>query len=79
MTLNTSALRQMVHEIMTTHMGEISCPACFEQIDRFAEIALSGRNAAQAMPLVQDHLDHCQECRQEFQVLLFILRHMAEE
>jgi hypothetical protein len=39
---------------------------------------LFGLNAAQAMPLVHEHLHMCGECREEFEVLLAALR-AAEE
>lgn len=68
--MDAAMLRQMVHEIITTHPDEIGCDECFEQLDRFVELELAGKNAAQAMPLVQDHLSRCQDCREEFEALL---------
>ena len=75
--LDVATLRQMVHGIITTRPDEISCDECFEQLDRFVELELAGKNAAQAMPLVQDHLNRCRDCRQEFEALLTALRAMA--
>ena len=72
-----SALRQMVYDIFTTRPDEIGCQECFEQLDRFVELTLAGKNAAEAMPLVQDHLDHCSDCREEFEALLAALRALA--
>ena len=46
----------------------------FQVLDRFAEMTLIGKNAAEAMPLVQDHLNRCGNCREEFQALLVALR-----
>jgi hypothetical protein len=46
----------------------------YEQLDRFAELLLSGKNAAEALPLVQDHLERCGNCREEFEALLVALR-----
>jgi predicted anti-sigma-YlaC factor YlaD len=39
---------------------------------------LSGLNAAQAMPLVQEHLKMCGECREEFEALLMALQATEE-
>ena len=75
--LDVATLRQMVHSIITTRPDEISCDECFEQLDRFVELELAGKNAAQAMPLVQDHLNRCRDCRQEFEALLTALRAIA--
>jgi predicted anti-sigma-YlaC factor YlaD len=43
-------------------------------VDRFVEMELAGLDAAEAMPLVQDHLDKCGSCREEFEALLRALR-----
>jgi hypothetical protein len=75
--LDVATLRQMVHGIITTRPDEINCDECFEQLDRFVELELAGKNAAQAMPLVQDHLNRCRDCRQEFEALLTALRAIA--
>ena len=75
--LDVATLRQMVDGIITTRPDEISCDECFEQLDRFVELVLAGKNAAQAMPLVQDHLNRCRDCRQEFEALLTALRAIA--
>jgi predicted anti-sigma-YlaC factor YlaD len=67
----------MAREIITTRPDEIGCDECFEQLDRFVEMTLAGNNAAEAMPLVQDHLDRCHDCREEFEALLAALRALA--
>ena len=67
-------IKQMVQMVAATRPDEIGCDECFEQLDRFAEEVLTGKNAAEAMPLVQDHLDRCGDCREEFEALLAALR-----
>jgi hypothetical protein len=74
MTLDLDTLKQMVRGIITTRPDEIGCDECFEQLDRFVEMKLAGKNAAEAMPLVQDHLERCNDCREEFEALLVALR-----
>ena len=77
MTLDLDTLKQMAREIITTRPDEIGCDECFEQLDRFVEMTLAGKNAAEAMPLVQDHLERCDDCREEFEALLAALRALA--
>jgi bacterioferritin-associated ferredoxin len=67
-------LNLVVQEIADTREVEIGCDECFEQLDRFLEMKLSGLDAAQAIPLVQEHLEVCGECREEFEALLAALR-----
>lgn len=75
--LRPEQLKQMARMVAATRPDEIGCDECFEQLDRFAELHLAGKNAAEAMPLVQDHLDRCGDCREEFEALLAVLQ--AEE
>jgi hypothetical protein len=72
--LDTEAVKRMARGIATTRSDEIGCDECFEQVDQFVEVALAGKDAAEAMPLVQDHLNRCQDCREEFEALLSALR-----
>jgi hypothetical protein len=75
--LEIEKLKRLVRAIVTTRPDEIGCDECFEQLDRFVEMELVGRNPAEAMPLVEDHLSRCRECREEFEALLGALRAMA--
>ena len=77
MTLEPDTLKRMVQGIMTTHPDEIGCDHCFEQLDHFADTVLAGRDAAEALPLVQDHLSRCDDCREEFEALRTALRATA--
>jgi hypothetical protein len=79
MRLDRDTLKQLIHEAITTRPDEISCRQCFDHLDSFAEISLVGKNASEAMPLVQDHLEHCQECKQEFEALLLALEGFESE
>ena len=75
--LEVEKLKMLVRAIITTRPDEIGCDECFEQLDRFVEMELAGRNPAEAMPLVEDHLGRCRECREEFEALLGALRAVA--
>jgi len=68
------SIKHMVQMIAGTRPDEIGCDECFEQLDRFAELVLAGKSAAAALPLVQDHLNRCRDCREEFEALLAALR-----
>jgi hypothetical protein len=71
--LESQKLKQLVRGIATARPDEIGCGDCFEQLDCFVEMTLAGKNPTEAMPLVQDHLDRCGDCREEFEALLAAL------
>ena len=75
--LDPGWLKAIARGIATARPDGIDCGTCFEQMDRFVEMTLAGKNAAEALPLVQDHLDRCRDCREEFAALLLALRAVA--
>ena len=77
MRLEPATLKRIVHSALTARPDEIGCDDCFEQLNQFAEMVLAGKDAAEAMPLVQDHLNRCRDCREEFEALLAALRALA--
>ena len=60
---------QLVAMAMSTSADEIGCDEFFEQMDRFVELGLNGEDVAALMPLMQDHLDRCGDCREEYEAL----------
>jgi len=78
MKLSLDFLKKMVRAVATTKPDEIDCDGCFEQVDHFVELELQNKNAAEALPLVQDHLKRCKGCREEFEALLDCIRATTE-
>jgi hypothetical protein len=74
MKLEPAMLKQMIRAVIATHPDEIGCDDCFDELDRFVEMTLAGKNATEVIPLVEDHLLRCHNCREEFEALLTVLR-----
>ena len=77
MILAPALLRALLRASLETLPDEMSCGECADEVVRFAEVHLAGRDAAAAMPLVAEHLARCGECREEFEALLDGLRALA--
>ena len=77
MNLESDRLKRMVQDILTTPPIEIGCDECFAQLDAFAELWLAGKDTAEAMPLVHEHLMRCSNCREEFEALLTALQGLS--
>jgi hypothetical protein len=69
-------LKRIVRNILTAHPDEIGCETCFQQLDQFVDLVLAGKDAAAALPLVDDHLQRCANCREEFEALLKAVKAM---
>lgn len=74
MKLTPAFLSRLLAAVRTTRADEVSCADCDIQLSIFAEQTLAGRDAAEAMPLLADHLARCPDCREEFEALLEALR-----
>ena len=49
---------------------EVGCDECFDLLDRYVELELSGADAEPAIPGLRAHLDGCPACREEHASLL---------
>jgi predicted anti-sigma-YlaC factor YlaD len=57
---------------------EIGCDACFEELDRYVELEVAGKDADAAVPGFHAHLEGCPACREEHDSLLALVRSEAE-
>jgi hypothetical protein len=78
MELTKETIRKMMQSVKSTRDQELTCGHCYEELDRFIEMKLHKKNPEEAMPLVKDHLDRCQACREEYEVLLEALEAMVK-
>jgi len=77
--LKPVVVKKMVYGVLTTRPDEIDCDACLAELDRFVDLTLAGKDAAEALPLVADHLARCKDCREEFEALLAALSALSHE
>jgi predicted anti-sigma-YlaC factor YlaD len=53
---------------------EIGCDACFEVLDRYVDLEVSGKDADAAVPGLRAHLEGCPACREEHESLLELVK-----
>lgn len=70
-------LKQLLHHLGKTKADELGCDELFELLDEYTEAAARGQITEQLMPLVQQHLDQCHDCCEEYEALLSILKSEA--
>lgn len=70
-------MQKMMAMLSNTQDVELTCDDVFAVLDQFAELAARGENVAQLMPLIQQHLDMCEDCREEYKVLESIVHNVA--
>jgi len=72
--IDKEKFQQMLKVIEQTRQDELSCDQIESLICQYSEIVQDGGNAATFMPLIQHHLDLCQDCREEFEALMRVLK-----
>ena len=48
---------------------EVGCDECFDQLDRYVELEITGEPAHELMPALRAHLDGCPACAEEHESL----------
>ena len=67
-------LVRLLEQILSYHEADIDCDTCGDQLECLAELVAVGHDPKKLLPAVQAHLDCCNDCREEFEALLCILR-----
>jgi hypothetical protein len=62
-------LKQALGRLLGPADPEVSCEECFEELDRYVDLELSGVDADAAVPGLRAHLDGCPACREEHESL----------
>jgi hypothetical protein len=78
MKLSSETIRKLMGSIKSTRDQELICGHCYDELDHFIEMKLAGKDPAEAMPLVKEHLDRCKDCREEYEVLLEAIKTMID-
>ena len=63
------ALAPLVERLLGPATAEIGCDACFDELDRYVDLELRGKDADAAVPGMSAHLDGCPACREEHESL----------
>jgi hypothetical protein len=61
--------KHMLGRLLGPAKAEIGCDECFEQLDRFVDLQVTGHDADAALPGLRAHLQGCPACREEYESL----------
>ena len=64
-----SKLQPALGRLLGPAEAEVGCNECFDQLDRYVELALAGADADSALPGLRAHLEGCPACREEHESL----------
>jgi hypothetical protein len=69
----TDERRRLIAALLGPGEPELTCEECFEQIDRYVDLALSGADADRAVPGMRAHLTGCPACLEDHASLVAFL------
>ena len=78
MNLSVDQIGALLQAVSRTRDRELTCDECLGELGSFAELTLEGRPVEEAYDLVQQHLQICDECREDFALLLKALEGLVE-
>jgi len=60
---------QMLGRVLGPGAPELTCEQCFEELDRYVELAVAGDQADEQVPGMRAHLEGCPACAEDFHSL----------
>jgi hypothetical protein len=68
-----SEMKRTLGRLLGPPEPEVGCDVCFEELDRYVELELSGADADAAVPGLRAHLVGCPACREEHDSLFALV------
>lgn len=78
MALDAQQLECLLKMIQDTRELELSCPECAAQLDCYAQRILDGEPIDGLLQMVEQHLNACAGCNDEFHLILETIRAIGE-
>ncbi|HET9286210.1 MAG TPA: hypothetical protein VFO26_01515 [Gaiella sp.] len=66
-------LEQALGRLLGPAEPEVGCDICFDELDRYVELELAGKDADAAIPGLRAHLHGCPACREEHESLFALV------
>lgn len=76
--LKDEVVLKFLHVLENAREEELSCTEMYARLDEFVENEVQSKDADKITPLIQEHLDMCPECCEEYEALLTVLEHTKE-
>jgi hypothetical protein len=66
--------KQRLEQLLGPTGFEVTCDECFEQLDGYVELELTGSDPDQRFPGLRTHLEGCPACREDHESLLAFVK-----
>ena len=69
MKISEAQVQALLEMLTLTRDKEVSCDECLQSMAEFAETTLAGKTVTEGLQCIEEHLQLCGECREEFEAL----------
>jgi anti-sigma factor RsiW len=69
----TAPDRELVGRLLGPEGPELTCEQCFDALDRYVDLELSGAGADEQVPGMRAHLEGCPACDEDHASLLALV------
>jgi len=69
MNISEDQIQALLEMLTLTKDNEVSCDECLQSMAEFAETTLTGKTVTEGLQCIEEHLELCGECREEFEAL----------
>ncbi len=73
------ARSRLISSLLGPNAPELTCEECFEELDRYVELELSGAEADERVPGMRAHLEGCPACHEDHESLRDYVRGARSE
>jgi hypothetical protein len=60
---------ELIGKLLGPDGPELTCEECFDELDRYVDLEVSGADADAKVPGMRAHLDGCPACREDHESL----------
>lgn len=65
--------QQTVKRVLGPAEPEVLCDECFDKLDEYVQLELSGGNPSEELPGMHPHLEGCPACHEDYESLRALL------
>ena len=69
MRIDEQQLDALLSMLVLTKDAELDCDECWRRLAEFAETKLSGKTIPEGLECIEEHLNRCEDCQEEFAAL----------
>jgi hypothetical protein len=77
---HTADAQRLIAALLGPSEPELTCDECFEELDRYVDLTLAGRERDRVVPGMRAHLHGCPACRADYESLVaFVAKNDASQ